>query len=161
MVRDNVQGDNPRRLLGTTAKITATGNPTLLVPKPVFLARNNALRLPFRADGQASRPDRLIGRCQPQHRDAVPPAQGWARKSLHSPGTPLSECRPRSLKLIPDPATRSRTVLETSSSLGAAADDTRAPIMDRDTSEIVAHQFAFPGVKSQYGARDPARLYLV
>ena len=44
MVRDNVQGDNPRRLLGTTAKITVTGNRTLLVPRPVFLARNNALR---------------------------------------------------------------------------------------------------------------------
>src|SRR5271166_1050503 len=60
--------------------------------------------------------------------NAVHSAQGWARKSLHSPGTPFSECRPRSLKLIPDPATRSRTVLETSTSLGAAADDTRAPI---------------------------------
>ena len=44
MVLGNVQGDNPRRLHGTTAKITPTGNRTLLVPRPAFLARNNALR---------------------------------------------------------------------------------------------------------------------
>jgi len=42
----------------------------------------------------------------------------------HSPGTPLSSCRPRSLKSRPDPATRSRRVPDTRTSPGRAADIT-------------------------------------
>src|SRR6266702_3864863 len=41
---------------------------------------------------------------------------------------PLSSCGPRSSKPIPDPATRSLTVLETSTSLAAACEATRAPV---------------------------------
>ena len=35
---------------------------------------------------------------------------GRTARSCHSPGTPLSVCRPRSSKAMPDPTTRSRTV---------------------------------------------------
>ena len=36
--------------------------------------------------------------------------------SIHSPDTPFNEWRPRSSKRMPDPATRSRTVLDTKTS---------------------------------------------
>jgi RecB family endonuclease NucS len=36
-----------------------------------------------------------------------------ARKSRHRSGTPFSSCSPASSNVIPDPATRSLTVLET------------------------------------------------
>src|SRR4051812_31773635 len=49
-------------------------------------------------------------------------------KSFHSPGTPLSSATPRSRKAMPDPATRSLTVLETRTSLALAAAATRAPM---------------------------------
>jgi hypothetical protein len=40
-------------------------------------------------------------------------------KRRHSPGTPLSSCAPPSSKPSPDPMTRSRSVLDTSTSFGA------------------------------------------
>src|ERR671922_708082 len=46
----------------------------------------------------------------------------------HSPGTPFRSATPRSSNPIPDPATRSLTVLETSTSPGAASAATRAPM---------------------------------
>jgi hypothetical protein len=48
--------------------------------------------------------------------------------SCQSPGTPLSRWAPRSRNRIPEPATRSATVRETSTSPGWAAAATRAPI---------------------------------
>jgi hypothetical protein len=47
------------------------------------------------------------------------PALYSAANRRHSPSIPLSEWVPRSRKRIPDPATRSFTVLETNTSLGA------------------------------------------
>jgi hypothetical protein len=41
-------------------------------------------------------------------------------KRCHSPGTPLSWCAPRSSNSSPDPITRSRSVLDTSTSFGLA-----------------------------------------
>ncbi len=48
--------------------------------------------------------------------------------SGQAPGIPLSSCVPRSSNRIPDPATRSRTVWETSTSPGPAIAATRAPM---------------------------------
>src|SRR5262245_3417414 len=48
--------------------------------------------------------------------------------SRHSPGMPFSSCAPRSVNLMPDPATRSLTVFETSTSSAAACAATRAPV---------------------------------
>src|SRR6185436_4044456 len=45
-----------------------------------------------------------------------------------SPGTPFSDWVPRSSNTMPEPATRSLTVLDTSTSLGAARAATRAPM---------------------------------
>lgn len=42
-------------------------------------------------------------------------------KRRHSPGTPLSWCAPRSSNSSPDPITRSRSVLDTSTSFGPLA----------------------------------------
>src|SRR5437764_9713094 len=50
----------------------------------------------------------------------VSAAGGDAWYSDHSPGTPLRLRGPRSLKVRPEPTTRSCTVLDTSTSLGAA-----------------------------------------
>ena len=50
------------------------------------------------------------------------------------PGTPLSSCSPRSTKSKPEPATRSFTVCETSTSPESASAATRAPV----TTEIPA-----------------------
>ena len=49
-------------------------------------------------------------------------------RTCHSPGTPFSAWRPRSSNSMPDPATRSRTVLVTSTSPGPARAATRAPM---------------------------------
>ena len=48
--------------------------------------------------------------------------------SRHSSGMPFSSCTPRSMNLRPDPATRSLTVFETSTSLAPACAATRAPV---------------------------------
>lgn len=56
------------------------------------------------------------------------PSQGLTKYRCQSPGTPLSETTPRSSNSIPDPATRSLTVLETSTSLGPASAETLAPM---------------------------------
>jgi tetratricopeptide (TPR) repeat protein len=48
--------------------------------------------------------------------------------SRHDPGTPLSSCSPRSSNSMPEPASRSLTVLETSTSPASALPATRAPI---------------------------------
>ncbi len=44
------------------------------------------------------------------------------------PGTPLSSCAPRSSNSNPDPITRSRSLLDTSTSFGPARALTRAPM---------------------------------
>jgi hypothetical protein len=49
-------------------------------------------------------------------------------RTFHSPGTPLRACAPRSVNSMPDPATRSRTVLVTKISPGPASAATRAPM---------------------------------
>src|SRR5580693_9356394 len=48
--------------------------------------------------------------------------------SRHWPGMPFSSCAPRSMNSMPDPATRSLTVLETSTSSAPACAATRAPV---------------------------------
>jgi len=62
--------------------------------------------------------------------DAAQRAGGYrsTAKMRHSPGTPLSDRLPRSAKRRPDPATRSFTVLETSTSPAAASAAMRAPM---------------------------------
>ena len=64
--------------------------------------------------------ERLRVLCRRCHRPggAYSLGSGWGEKSCHSPGTPFSGKRPRSLKRIPEPATRSLTVLETRASPG-------------------------------------------
>src|SRR5262249_15859656 len=54
--------------------------------------------------------------------------QGLTAKRRQVPGTPLSSCSPRSSKLMPDPATRSVRVRDTSTSFGPATADTRWPM---------------------------------
>ena len=49
-------------------------------------------------------------------------------QSRHSPVTPFSSWVPRSSNEIPEPATRSFTVLETSTSPAPASAATRAPV---------------------------------
>jgi len=65
----------------------------------------------------------------PVGHDVAPPARPGSGACLrsaatansnHSPGIPFSEWRPRSSKRMPDPATRSLTVLDTSTSPGPA-----------------------------------------
>src|SRR5262249_5482091 len=51
-----------------------------------------------------------------------------ASNRRHSSGTPLRRCLPRSLKESPEPATKSRTVCETSISPEPASAETRAPM---------------------------------
>jgi hypothetical protein len=54
------------------------------------------------------------------------PAYSFTRNRTHSLGTPFKEWAPRSSNRMPDPATRSFTVLETRTSLGSAPAATRA-----------------------------------
>jgi hypothetical protein len=51
-----------------------------------------------------------------------------AANMRHSPGIPLRDWVPRSLKCNPEPATRSFTVLDTKTSLALASAATRAPM---------------------------------
>jgi hypothetical protein len=53
-------------------------------------------------------------------RHAWPVRSAATANSNHSPGTPFNEWRPRSSKRMPDPATRSLTVLDTMTSPGPA-----------------------------------------
>lgn len=58
---------------------------------------------------------------RPAHTDST-------AKRRRRPGRPLRACSPRSANVIPEPATRSRTVAETSTSPGAAVAATRAAV---------------------------------
>src|SRR5436309_410353 len=60
---------------------------------------------------------------------------------------PLSSATPRSSNWIPEPATRSLTVLETSTSPGSAWDATRAPV-DCDARNLAVDELAFTGVQA-------------
>src|SRR6476620_9884966 len=82
--------------------------------------------------GDVERPRRALA---VPPRDAVRAGVGLAHrygeataKRCHSPGTPLSSCAPRSSNSSPEPITRSRSVLDTSTSLGPASALTRAPM---------------------------------
>ena len=81
-----------------------------------------------RPPAAAARPDQRRGRARVELRRL--PAGGVAypsaRKICHSSGTPLSSCVPRSWNSSPDPATRSFTVRETSTSSAAPRAITRA-----------------------------------
>ena len=93
------------------------------------------------------------------------------RWTCHSPGTPLSTCVPRSANSIPEPTTRSLTVLETSTSLacgerrdpGAEVDgealDARVGELDLARVEPGADLEAEPAnrVADRAGAPDRAR----
>ena len=72
-------------------------------------------------------------------------------KRRQASGTPLSWCSPRSSNWIPEPATRSFTVLETSTSPGAASDEMRAPIE-------TAMPAILPSVTSHSPVWRPARM---
>ena len=72
----------------------------------------------------------------------------FTAKSCQSPGTPFSEWTPRSANSIPDPATRSVTVRETSTSPGLAADPDSRPDVDCDAADVVADQLTFSGVEA-------------
>ena len=56
-------------------------------------------------------------------------------------------CVPRSSNWSPEPATRSLTVLETSTSPGAASDETRASIETAMPADLAVRDFAFAGVE--------------
>ena len=80
---------------------------------------------------RAERTDCALGgldplRTSPPH--SVDTSPRWTAKRCHSPGTPLRVWRPRSSKPIPEPTTRSFTVLETRISPASAALATRFPI---------------------------------
>ena len=66
-------------------------------------------------------------------------------------GTPFSSCSPASSKAIPDPATRSFTVDETSTPLGSAIPLRPEPRYGRRPSDLVAIELNFPGVQSGPG----------
>src|SRR5207245_11122599 len=67
-------------------------------------------------------------------------------KRCHFP-TPLRVRRPRSSNWIPDPATRSLTVPETSISSGLASAATRAPIWT-DPADLAVDELALAGVQA-------------
>jgi len=83
--------------------------------------------------GRACRDDAVPRPGRP-HRGAAchgcwwPPPYVLTAKIRHSLGTPFSSCMPRSSNAIPEPATRSLTVLETSTSPPRAIAEIRAPI---------------------------------
>src|SRR5262245_39826972 len=56
----------------------------------------------------------------PRKRTVATTDQLLTENNLHGCGIPLRACSPRSSKLMPDPATRSTTVRETSTSPGPA-----------------------------------------
>ena len=60
------------------------------------------------------------------HCDTESGCYSSTRNKTHSPGTPFKAWAPRSMNRMPDPATRSLTVLETHTSLGSAPAATRA-----------------------------------
>ena len=77
------------------------------------------------------------------HRYAVATA-----KIRHSPGTPLSSSAPRSSNSIPDPITRSRSVLDSSTSFRPASALRRAPMCTAIPPIVSAADLAFAGVQT-------------
>jgi hypothetical protein len=59
-------------------------------------------------------------------------------KRRHSPGTPLSSCAPRSSNSSPDPITRSRSVLNISTSSALARPLATRTDVDGDPADVVA-----------------------
>ena len=75
------------------------------------------------------------------------------RRSRHSPGTPLSACTPRSSNARPEPATRSLTVCETSTSPGPASEAIARAGVDGDAADLRAVELALAGVDARRGSR--------
>ena len=67
-------------------------------------------------------------------------------------GTPLSSCSPRSSNSIPEPATRSFTVRDTSTSPGPASALTARRDVDGDAADVVAHHLALARVDARADA---------
>src|SRR5262245_11222431 len=92
----------------------------------------------------------LPARCRPtEDADALHRSSGSSAKRFHSPGTPFRVWRPRSRKRRPEPATRSLTVLDTSTSPGAALAATLAPMWT-----------ARPETRSSRSSTSPSRAHL-
>ena len=101
----------------------------------LVLARGRLLRARVRRVlAQLAEPgELLLGRLVPRRHREEPKGRtrqtGWATvNNRHSPGIPLSSTAPRSSNGIPDPATSSFTVLDTTTSPGCALAATRAPM---------------------------------
>ena len=89
---------------------------------------------------------------------SIPYGEATAKR-CHSPGTPLSSCAPRSSNASPDPITRSRSVLDTSSVRPGQCAHAR-PDVHGDSADVVAADLALAGV--QPGAYlDAERLHRV
>src|SRR5262245_61156015 len=69
---------------------------------------------------------------------SITSSAGATAKRCHSPGTPLRACMPRSSNAMPEPTTRSFTVLETSTSPGFAVAATRLPICTAIPSTLLS-----------------------
>ena len=103
--------------------------PALVLPRDGLLG-SRVLRLV----AQLAEPGelRLGGLVAGRHAGEPNASDGRRRRSTanrrHSPGIPFSATSPRSVNGIPEPATRSFTVLETTTSPAEAFDATRAPM---------------------------------
>src|SRR5215831_17123618 len=75
---------------------------------------------------------------------SITSSAGATAKRCHSPGTPLRACMPRSSNAMPEPTTRSFTVLETSTSPGFAVAATRLPICTAMPSTLLSSTWHSP-----------------
>ena len=80
------------------------------VPIPRQVAGGSP-RTCLRRRGSVNRSEVALGRIRTAHE-----TQASTANSLQSPGTPFNSCSPRSMKNMPDPATKSTTVRDTSTS---------------------------------------------
>ena len=99
-----------------------TGGPGTRKPAPD--RRHAGVQVPASLDGHPL----LTPSCSPRSRSRCSQTTAY---SLQVPGTPLRSCSPRSSNENPEPATRSLTVLDTSTSPGAARDEIRDPSRPR------------------------------
>src|SRR5262245_13883079 len=75
---------------------------------------------------------------------SITSSAGATAKRCHAPGTPLRACMPRSSNAMPEPTTRSFTVLETSTSPGFAVPATRLPICTAIPSTLLSSTWHSP-----------------
>ena len=111
-------------------------------------AASSSARNPARTSAWSSASTTLITRIPASAVGSSPGPRRPPRTGATGPGTPLRTCSPRSSNAMPEPATRSRTVLDTTTSPAEPRRGDPRPDVHGDPAHVVSAQLDLAGVQA-------------